>query len=104
MVGLLTVDGHGGQANIVPFGPVFESVKVAVPDALRQLRPAARFMWLGWTKARTLRFQPSASGGVFVGEHDSFAPVTHRRRVVFHGEVDSPNDHTARGEPLPSTT
>src|SRR4029453_73325 len=34
MVGLVTVDWHGGQANIAPFGPVFEFVVVAFPDPL----------------------------------------------------------------------
>ncbi len=63
-------------------------------DGRDQMQKGPRFLWLHWTRARALRFDAEPGRAYFVGEHDAYSPVTHRRSVrlagvtwVVHDEV-----------------
>lgn len=62
-----------------------------VVDGLDQSEILGPFLWGRRARARCLRWEPRAAGGVVAGEHDGYAPlddpVTHRRTL----ELDSPS-------------
>ena len=75
-------------------------------DGTEQSTPLGLFLWGSRAQARCDAFEPSASGGVVVGEHDGYArlaqPATHRRRVevdaaagrvLVQDEIDSAGTH-----------
>ncbi|MGE5483295.1 MAG: alginate lyase family protein [Bacteroidota bacterium] len=52
-------------------------------DGQDQMKKGQRFLWSGWVQGRTLEFARRGSVWVFVGEHDGYAPVVHRRTVAY---------------------
>lgn len=56
-------------------------------DGRDQMTKGPRFMWMGWTRARVLRFDVDTNQTVFEGEHYSYAPVVHRRLAVLRDDV-----------------
>jgi hypothetical protein len=67
-----------------------------------QMKKGSRFMWLGWTKSRVLRFETQEGFALFEGEHYGYAPVVHRRQVVLHAGIYIVIDELA-GDTSPHT-
>ncbi|MEM1502841.1 alginate lyase family protein [Domibacillus sp. 8LH] len=51
-----------------------------------QMKKASRFIWLNWTKSKTLRAEKINNMQIFEGEHYGYSPITHRRGVIQAGE------------------
>jgi hypothetical protein len=47
-----------------------------------QMEKASRFMWLNWTKSKTLHFKQLNKINMFEGEHYGYLPLIHRRGVL----------------------
>ena len=60
-----------------------ESHNTVTIDGHDQMPRASRFLWRDWVQARLNAFDAST----FEGEHSSYAPVIHQRRVRLIGEV-----------------
>ena len=61
-------------------------------DSVDQSVQLGGFLWGGRAHARCLAWQPSANGGLVVGEHDGYRrlrdPLVHRRRVDLDVDLD----------------
>ncbi|WP_018394771.1 alginate lyase family protein [Bacillus sp. 37MA] len=51
-----------------------------------QMKKASRFIWLNWTKSKTLRAEKHDDIQVFEGEHYGYGAVTHRRGIIQSGD------------------
>jgi Heparinase II/III N-terminus/Heparinase II/III-like protein len=51
-------------------------------DNKDQMEKASRFIWLNWTKSKTLCFKQIGNINVFEGEHYGYLPLIHRRAVL----------------------
>lgn len=71
-------------------------------DGRDQMKKGSRFMWLGWTKSRVVRFEAHEGRALFEGEHYGYAPVVHRRQVVLHADTYVVIDELA-GQPASHT-
>ena len=47
-----------------------------------QMKKGSRFLWIDWVHGKTLEFGPKGSAYAFIGEHQGYEPVTHRRFVA----------------------
>ncbi|WP_046174531.1 alginate lyase family protein [Domibacillus indicus] len=47
-----------------------------------QMKKASRFIWLNWTKSKTLRAEKIDNMQIFEGEHYGYGSITHRRGVI----------------------
>lgn len=55
-------------------------------DNKDQMKKASRFIWLNWTKSKTLRFNQIGNINIFEGEHYGYLPLIHRRAVLNIGD------------------
>jgi hypothetical protein len=51
-------------------------------DGHDQMKKGSRFLWIDWVHGKTLEFGPKGSAYAFIGEHQGYEPVTHRRFVA----------------------
>ncbi|WP_144549953.1 alginate lyase family protein [Peribacillus simplex] len=67
--------------NILYFNGTASHNTVMINDR-DQMKKASRFIWLNWTKSKTIRFEQQNDYQIFEGEHYGYGDVTHRRGIL----------------------